>query len=174
MPDYKKNDIANFYNHIINTPEFLIWYQSTTNQNFGPHKEMFKQIQNDYNQLTVSREVTEYTKHREQLTTLMDFYFKHSKPPQGPHSQQHKQHHQQMRLPDPARPPQGPNSQPHQQHSQAHQLYYDNAERHRRIKHEEAERHRRNYKDFYQQYPNYQAQNHLETTLDSQYHVPLD
>ena len=99
---------------------------------------------------------------------------RHSKPPQGPHSQPHKQHHQQMRSPDPARPPQGPNSQPHQQHSQAHQLYYDNAERHRRIKHEEAERHRRNYKDFYQQYPNYQAQNHLETTLDSQYHVPLD
>ena len=189
MPDYKKNDIANFYNHIINTPEFLIWYQSTTNQNFGPHKEMFKQIQNDYNQLTVSREVTEYTKHREQLTTLMDFYFKHSKPPQGPHSQQHKQHHQQMRLPDPARPPQGPNSQPHQQYHQQHHQAAPQGPRKQMWRPDPARpdivdsdgrwwyKHThggfKQYDDWYKT----RGEDHLETTLDDNataYDVPLD
>lgn len=106
-----------------------------------------------------------------------------SKPQQGPHSQPHNQHHQQMRIPDPA---QGPNSQPHQQYHQQHHQTAPQGPRNQ-IRRPDPERPdiidengRKWYRHpggGYKQYNDWyttRSDDHLETTLDSQYHVPLD
>ena len=114
---------------------------------------------------------------------------RHSKPPQGPHSQPHKQHHQQMRLPDPARPPQGPNSQPHQQYHQQHHQAAPQGPRKQMWRPDPARpdivdsdgrwwyKHThggfKQYDDWYKT----RGEDHLETTLDDNataYDVPLD
>jgi len=114
---------------------------------------------------------------------------RHSKPPQGPHSQPHKQHHQQMRLADPARPPQGPNSQPHQQYHQQHHQAAPQGPRKQMWRPDPArpdiidENGRKWYKHThggYKQYDDWyttRSDDHLETTLDDNataYDVPLD